>query len=164
MEYASTTTEIDIAKVAALIDGEANININGGLNHRYWQLQISLGNKDFAMLDWCVARFGGKIYPNFYRKKPSSLYAPFKRWRIQNSEAANLLSLCLNHFVAKKEQADIAVRFWAIYGPSGARTSERDRMLCEELRLKLRALTKRGPRASAETPLITRLQRNLFVE
>jgi hypothetical protein len=151
MEAAGPPNEIDLAKAAVIIDCEGNININGGPRKRYYELQVTVGNKEFVILEWCKAHFGGHIYTNTGRRDPRGpKYAPARRWRLANADAADFLAECLRHFIAKREQAEIGVHFWKIYGPSRSKTSETDRMLCEELRLRLRSLTRRGPRPLPE--------------
>jgi hypothetical protein len=145
-----------------MIDCEGHIDIDGGPDRRYWYARVTIGNKEFGLLEWCQDRFGGHIYINTGRRDPRGpQYAPAKRWRVTNANAADVLTRCLGHFILKREQAETLIHFWKIYGPNGAKTSERDRMLCEELRLKLRSLTRRGPRPAAE-PAKPKPQRNLF--
>ncbi len=142
-------TAVDWAKLAVIIDCEGNIHINKKGRPANYQLQVNVGMKDFIMLEWCLARFGGSIYKNTGRRDlRGPKYAPAKRWRIQSQEASDILARCLNEYIIKRKQAEIAIQFWNVYSKRiGSRVSETVRMKSEELRLELRALTKRGPRS-----------------
>jgi len=155
-------TEIDFAKVAVVIDCEGHIAINGSPQRRTYALQVTVGNKDFALPEWCKEKFGGKIYRNEKQRSPE--YAPARRWRIQSREAADLLTKCLPHFIIKRPQAELAIKFQSTYGKPGERTNETDRIAREQLRLKLRALTKRGPRITTTKPTNTPEEGNLFAK
>lgn len=108
-------------------------------------LQVTVGNRDFRLLEWCHARFEGFICPQYYRKKPPATRAPMKRWRVTSWQALSALERCLPHFIIKREQAEVAIAFQKTFATRYARHTESDVLIREELRLKLRALTKKGP-------------------
>jgi hypothetical protein len=143
-------SEIDLAKMAAVIDCEGHIAINYTPSNRHYALHVTVGNTNFRLLEWCQERFGGAIYEIFPKKKRGPEYAHAKRWRIQNAPAAELLIKCLPHFIMKRPQAEIAIRFQRTKPIPGARSSESDRVLREEFRQQLRGLTRRGPRPTAK--------------
>ena len=149
MKPTQEPTDLDFVKVAVVIDCEGNIAINYAPKGRSHALHVTVGNTNFDLLDWCLARFGGAIYKIFYKDKRGPEYPPAKRWRIQNREAADLLTKCLPHFIIKRDQAEIAIKFQSTYKVPGERTSESDRLLREKLRHELQALTRRGPKGTA---------------
>jgi len=121
MEPTQEPTEMDIGKMAVIIDCEGHIAITGSPKTRYHQLQVTIGSKDFVILDWCFARFVGAVYDNSGRTdRRGPRYAPAKRWRIQNRDASDLLERCLDHFIIKRKQAEIAIHFWKLYVPYGS--------------------------------------------
>ena len=142
MEPTENPTEMDFAKMAAIIDCEANISITTGKNHRYYALQVTLGNCEFRLLEWCQARFGGFPCGHYYHKIPPRT-APSKRWKIVGYDAAGLLESCLPHFIIKREQAQVALGFQATFGARGSRlrVTEELRQQREQLMLKLQSLT-----------------------
>jgi len=158
-----TPTDIDVAKMAAIIDCEGNIRIWADQKKSSHQLHLTVGNKDFALLEWCVARFGGKIYNNFSKTPTRALV---KRWVILGRPAADVLTVCLPHFITKRHQAEIALRFQATYPNARARITESDRQFRESLRDELLRLTRRGPRpANEQAPRMKpEIQSNLFAK
>ena len=163
MEVIQAPSDTDFAKMAVIIDCEANIAIHRHTNHRTYRLHLTVGSTDFRLLDWCLARFGGAIYENFYRKQnPRQAHA--KRWRLEGQDVCNLLRMCLPHFIIKREQAEIAIRFQGTFGKRWERVNETDRLLREELKRNLQALTKRGPRPAVKEPAKKEIKDNLFSE
>jgi hypothetical protein len=157
-------TEIDLVKAAVIIDCEGNIEINGKPGMRY-QLQVGFASTNPVMTRWCAARFGGYLFDQWYEKRPPNR-ADADRWRIQSYPAAELLKKCLDHFIIKRDQAEIAIRFQATYKVPGQRASHSTKLLREELRQQLLALTatgpKRPPREVAKIEPIPSTQGNLF--
>ena len=164
MKPTQLATETDYVKVAVVIDCEGNIQITGRPGHSY-QLKVTVANTNPALPRWCVERFGGYFLRQFYEKKPPNR-ANATRWRIQSYPAADLLTKCLPHFIIKRPQAEIAIKFQATYGKPGDHATDHDKLLREELRQQLLALTKRGPRPTvsetAKEPSKRRDQGNLF--
>jgi hypothetical protein len=145
MEPTQTPTEIDFAKLAVLIDCEAHIEISGNKRRHQYMLQVTVGNRDFRLLEWCLARFRGFICPQWYRRKPRPTSAPIKRWRVTSWQALSALEKCLPHFIIKREQAEIAIAFQKTFTTPGARHTKSELTVREEMRVRLRALTKKGP-------------------
>jgi hypothetical protein len=142
MEPTENPTEMDFAKMAVIIDCEANISITTDRNHRYYTLQVTLGSCDFALLEWCQTRFGGFRCGHYYHKIPPRTL-PSKRWKIAGHDAAALLQRCLRHFIIKREQAQVAIDFQATFGARGSRlpVTEELRRQREQLKLRLESLT-----------------------
>jgi hypothetical protein len=149
MEPTEPATEIDLARLAAFIDGEGHISISSDRKHRYYTMQITLASRDFELLEWCLSHFGGFLCRQRYRAGPKN-YAPVKRWRLTSWQAASALERSLACFVCKREQAEIAVEFQKTFSSPGSRITESDLKRRGELRMKLRGFTKTGPRSQRE--------------
>jgi hypothetical protein len=164
MEPTQEATEIDLIKVAIIIDCEGNIEISGKPGSQY-QLKITMASTNPLLTSWCRERFSGAIYRQWYNKRPPTR-ADADRWRIQSYPAAELLKRCLDHFIIKKDQAEIAIKFQATYKIPGQRASYSTKLLREELRQQLLALTapgpKRPPKEVAKPAPAPQAQGNLF--
>jgi hypothetical protein len=163
MKPTQQPTETDFIKAAVVIDCEGNIAINYSPKSRGHAVHVTVGNTNFDLLDWCVARFGGAIYEVFPKKKRGPEFAHAKRWRIQNQEAAEFLMKCLPHFIIKKRQAEIAIKCEGTYKKRGERINEGDRLHRERLRKELLSLTKRGKKTTPEA-IKVREEENLFTK
>jgi len=163
MEPTEPATEIDFARLAAYVDGEGHIAISCDKRHRYYVVQITIGNSNLALLEWCRDHFGGFICRLRYHPDPKH-YAPVKRWMLTSWPAANALKRCLPYLICKREQAEVAIEFKETFGLRGTRISEADRKRREELMVKLRALTRTGPRIESERPVKKSPQGNLFAK
>lgn len=159
-------TEIDLAKMAAIIDCETHIQIS--LNRpRYHHLQITMANVDSRLVKWCSDRFGGAVYPQWYKKRPPKR-ADATRWRLNSDEAADLLKRCFAELIIKQEEARIAIDFQKTFPHTAHRVTPEMFQLRESYHLKLKALTKRGPKpnspqtANENTPSPSPRQRSLF--
>jgi hypothetical protein len=144
VQTTASQEEIDNAKMAVIIDCEGTIGISSGGVRGHYQLQVAVGNYDFRLLEWCKARFGGAIYPVFYKVVPPGRERA-KRWMVTSFTAANVLQKCLPHFIMKKEQADIALEFQATFNPQRTPTpvTEALNLKREELMRRLQSLTLR---------------------
>lgn len=164
MKPTQQATDIDFIKVATIIDCEANIEISGKPGRQY-QLLITMANTNPTLTAWCKARFGGAIYPQWYEKRPPNR-ADADRWRMQSYAAADLLRKCLPHFIIKRPEAEIAISFQETFKVPYQRVSESVKILREELRQQLLALTapgpKRPPREVKKPTAQTKAQGNLF--
>ncbi len=166
MKPTQQPTEIDIAQMATIIDCEGHIAISL-MGPSEYSLQVTIGNKDFRLLEWCQSRFGGAIYRLTYKKEQRPALATVKRWRTHGREAGNLLQTCLPYFIIKREQAEIGLKFIATYKIAWERVGESTKLLREELRQELLAITATGPRAAAqerEAPPKRKEQSNLFTK
>src|ERR1019366_4583902 len=112
MKPSQEATETDYMRLAMMIDCEGHIAIDGSPRRSY-ALHVTVGNRDVRLLEWCTPRFGGAIWKNENNPLPGR--PPGKRWRMENQDAADLLVKCLPHFIIKREQAEIAIRFRATY-------------------------------------------------
>ena len=142
----SAPTALDFAQLAAIIDCEGHIAINSDKSHRKHHLQVTVGNRDIRLLEWCRARFGGRIYRNIYHKDRGPNFAQVRRWRLQGPEASSALDRCQSYFIIKIDQARIAVRFQATFDNQRRRLTESVLEFRENLMRELRSLTHKGPR------------------
>src|SRR5579863_3945324 len=96
------TSEVDLARIAAIIDCEGNIQL------RICQAQITVGNKQVRLLEWCHTRFGGSVCRND-RVTRSLRHAHLFRWVLTSARNVGpLLKKCRPYFIFKGEEADIA--------------------------------------------------------
>jgi hypothetical protein len=107
-------SQVDLARLAAFIDGEGCIGIHehkrkGGRSTFYVRLEIS--NTDPRLAVWCKHTFGGSYQT---AKRPISPRARLKfPWGCVSKTATSLLRLCTPFLILKQEQADIALAFQA---------------------------------------------------
>ena len=104
--------ELDIARLAAYIDGEGTINIEhsskGRHGNRAYKLRLSIPNTDPRLPLWCRDNFGGQVRVNH---KASARRRELLVWVIGQKSAAALLAECLPFFVIKREQAELGIAF-----------------------------------------------------
>lgn len=142
----------DWAKLAAFIDSEGHIRVvskKQKVKDRIYQqeyLEVTVCNTSPLLMQWLTRLFGGSVQPKQRRDgdKPAWL------WYVAARQASTILQGCLPHFVIKRDQADLALAFYATmkrYGVKG--TPDHIRAERHELRTKLRVLTARGLRADA---------------
>lgn len=94
---------------AGFFDGEGSISI--AIRNRKWKnwcvehiLQISIGQKDGATLDWIKDNFGGRIYQI---KRDNSYF-----WVATNKVALKFLKDIIPFLQYKKPQAELAIKFY----------------------------------------------------
>jgi hypothetical protein len=130
-------TQSDWARLAAFIDGEGCINIHtsykgsAGSVHR---VRIQVANTDARLPHWVIQTFGvGHVYVN-RGTGPRPVYF----WEVAGRTAQAILRACLSHFVIKREQAEIALRFHV--GSVGKRLTVVERDARESLKQNLMQL------------------------
>lgn len=145
-----TPTELDFARLAAIIDCEGHIAINTGKTHRTHILQVTVGNRDRRLLEWCLAHFGGFICSNVY-EKTNPRNAEVRRWRITGPTASGAIQRCLPYLIIKREQAEIVMEFRATFDRSG-RLTESILAAREDCMRRLQSFTRKGPKEESITP------------
>lgn len=154
----SHVSEIDWARLAALIDGEGHIQIamcrhksNKAGRAEYEYVNLGIANTDPRLHEWLVSRFGGKVYVQVRNGKAKKaverghLWKPAYRWNVACVHACDLLERARPYFILKGEQADIALalqrtkRMFGVKGMPNEVIEERTK-----LRAQLKLLTKRG--------------------
>ncbi len=108
-------TEIELAYIAGIVDGEGCIGIYHRLDtkgNRSYQLCVQVGNTDKALIEWLHKSFGAYMYEHKHyscekikRKLPSFV------WTIVGNQALSFLEIVHPYLRIKKEQAEIAIGF-----------------------------------------------------
>ena len=118
-------TEIDLAMMAAYIDGEGCISTVVASTTKWknpsLSIELSVHNTDPRLVDWCQKRFGGRIYRTIHENKPE--WMDSYGWKVSCKQASEVLQACLPYFVIKREQAELAIALEstkARWGRSGA--------------------------------------------
>ena len=114
--------EIDIARLAAYIDGEGCILITrkcstGKNNHgrKYHFLRVVVGNTDPRLMSWLKNTFGGYINTQMRNLSKNSRRVSFT-WIVHSKAAEDLLRFCMPYFVMKQGQAALALEYRDTYG------------------------------------------------
>lgn len=92
-------TETDKAYTAGIIDGEGCIR----MQRTTLGLDVSVGNTDMELLNWLQTHWGGKIYPNRYKRLDNA--KPFFHWRLCSKLAFVLLEAIEPYMVIKRKRA-----------------------------------------------------------
>ncbi len=134
-----TPTELDWARLAAFIDGEGCILLN--LHHKNYShrslmfLRVIVSNTDPRLVKWCRDRFGGRIHVKYYPKSPT--HRPAYSWQAECTVASKILQGCLEYFVIKREEAEIALEYQNTVRGPGSRLTEEQIQKREKLRTEL---------------------------
>lgn len=144
---------IDLARMAAFIDGEGSIFIGAGKNLRGRQrtpqhrLQLVISNTNVVLVNWLKQTFDGSVYFVKYENCKHLGKKQIMRWQINERMAAVLLSHCLPYIIVKKPQAEVALAFMELkrkkqteFKPSQITASEFD--VREGLAMEVRRLNK----------------------
>lgn len=145
---------LDYARLAAYIDGEGCISVSVSRKkewkHDSVSATLSVHNTDPRLIQWCLERWGGRVYKTEQNNKRwSDSYG----WRVTCQQAREILEACLPFFIIKREQAEIAIalqktcRYW---GAAGA--PEDIHILRWNLRQQLSALKGRNARLRYNEP------------
>ena len=98
---------MSLAYMAGFFDGEGYLGIlkrkRKNWNIEYF-LQVSIGQKDGATMDWIVNQFGGHLHKV---KRDGSYY-----WTISNKGAYEFISKIVPFLRYKKPQAELAIEFY----------------------------------------------------
>lgn len=145
----SFSTETELAYAAGVFDGEGHIQIRQRFNKKgtcYHTLGLTMANTNEEVVDWFLERFhGSKSFDN--RTLRNDRHKPMWMWKCNSLTAEAVLRAISPYMIIKREQAQIALALrdtfqvdkpWAPLEPGVAERRE-------ELRLRLCALTKRGP-------------------
>lgn len=116
----TSVPEIDWARLAAYIDSDGHISITMGTRKNAVKstgrtrlyLRVMVTNTDPRLIRWLVANFGGGV-GNYPHKNPKHRHT-FK-WGTSCRQTEAILKKCLPYFIAKRDQADIALAFQATF-------------------------------------------------
>lgn len=103
--------EINLAKLAAYIDGEGCIDIRKSAPKRPgwapgYSISVQVFNTDPRLASWLKSNFGGGIWAD---EKGSRRKHVCFRWYINGRAASGLLRECLPYFTIKSGQAKCAI-------------------------------------------------------
>lgn len=107
----SQITPTDWARLAAYIDGEGHIALNENTRKgktSYAYLRVIVTNTDPRLIIWLQRTFGGGVL-KIDRSKQG--YRRCFKWTASCRHAEALLRGCLEFFITKRDQADIALAF-----------------------------------------------------
>lgn len=143
-------SDVDWARLAAFIDSEGCIRIHCNsphrkTGHRYHGIQITIAQRDNALTDWLYAKFGGHLY----RSKNVPGKTTMNYWRVSTYLSVEILLRCLDYFVVKRDQAEIALEYRDTIQRTTRKVPEEVKLKQEALRLKLDAL-KHGHKLKVE--------------
>lgn len=97
-------SEVEKAYAAALLDGEGSISPQFS---RGYSLRVSITSTDFAVLNFLLVTWGGKIYASVV--KPGR--RPIWQWCLNGHKAKPFLVDVLPHMKIKRRQAELGLRF-----------------------------------------------------
>lgn len=100
-----TKKEISIY-FAGFFDGEGYVGLLKRTRGKYIEhfVQLSIGQKDGAIMDWIKLNIGGNIY---FVKRDGSYY-----WTSSNQSAYKILKRIIPYLKYKKPQAELAIKFF----------------------------------------------------
>jgi hypothetical protein len=115
-ELIAKVSDIDIARLAAFIDGEGSIHINqrnksGMMQTPQLSLNLIITNTHIGFINWLKATFDGSIYFVKYEKCKHLGKKQVMRWQVNERMAGIILTRCLPYMLIKKEQAELALAF-----------------------------------------------------
>lgn len=119
-ELIAEVSEIDIARLAAYIDGEGTIYINastklrGRMKNYQHSLSLVISNTDPRLMSWLKNTFDGSVYHVKYEKCKHLGTKPIMRWQANERMAASILQRTIPHMIMKKSQAEVGVAFMAL--------------------------------------------------
>lgn len=141
-------SQIDWARLAAFIDGEGHIRVVSKTQkvkrgvYRQEYLELVITNTSPLLTQWLVRMFGGSVQS----KTVNARCKPSWNWTTGSAHSADLLRGAFPYFIIKREQAELALAFYATMRRRGVKgTPQVVRDERAELRSKLRVLTARGP-------------------
>lgn len=140
-------TEIDLAYIAGLVDGEGCISLEPPKKLRQGKFQsgrariiVSMTTPD--VLRWLKENCGGTFYE---RKKRAVNQQPIFTWCLSGATVGHLLADLLPHMRVKHEQAKNAIEFLAVMKPPQWRLTDDYRERLIELVERNHELNRRGP-------------------
>jgi len=148
-------TDNELAYIAGFFDGEGSITIH--INGRKYSprgvspnhtLQVSIGNTDTLIPSWIQSVYGGSLthrFPDNERCKRVT------QWQLRCVGALAFLEDIYPHLKMKRPQAEIAMNYQRrkiMHGPR--RLILKEIQWREKQRISIRALNRKGPRATAQ--------------
>ena len=97
---------IDLARLAAYIDGEGHIRISGPGKRWTDHIGLRIANTDYKLHVWLKGTFGG--YISVVRGRCQH-YKKCWSWNASGNLSYALLKACIPYFIMKLDQAEIAI-------------------------------------------------------
>lgn len=101
--------EVDLARMAAFVDGEGCIGISG----KSMTVRLAVTNTDFRLMTWILERFGGTVYTMSDRHRVEKGNKVCYRWQISSMAAAEVIAIIRPYLIMKYDRADVAIEFQA---------------------------------------------------
>jgi hypothetical protein len=108
-------SQIDLARLAAYVDGEGQISINAyhmthrnGRRSQHTRAVIKVSNSDIRLIDWITNLVGvGTIHANMRTKRADERnWKPVYNWTCQNAKACQVIEAVLPYLILKRDQAE----------------------------------------------------------
>jgi hypothetical protein len=100
---------LDLARLAAFIDGEGCISSVSSKGYIYPQL--SIGNTDIRLGMWLTETFGGHAYG---REPANEKWKVLYLWKPEANRIKELLLMVLPYLLLKQEQAAVAIAMFGV--------------------------------------------------
>jgi len=151
LDQSSSTSELERAYAAGMVDGEGHIGLNPWKSS-YLPLVV-VTNTDPRLPDWFRQRFGGAVY---WTARRNPAHKDRHNWRLQGRQAMTFLQEILPYLVLKRQQAALVSEYYEQggdfhYGSRALPEDEKTRRA--DLHQRMKALNARGPRLSEGTAL-----------
>jgi hypothetical protein len=120
--YKPFATEVQLAYIAGLMDGEGGIGIyrkqNRGGKEPNYSVLVKITNTDKAVLLW-VKQVTGVGYIVQKETKNPAKDSPCWDWKLRKSEISVLFPFLLPYLRVKKRHAELVLEFLALYTSRG---------------------------------------------
>ena len=110
-ERLTRATEIDFARLAAYVDGEGTIFIQGSKEKRTHVLTLIVANTDNRLITWLQNTFGGNVYFSHSKAQRFRGNTICYSWRVFEERAEIVLKRILPYMICKGEQAQVALNY-----------------------------------------------------
>lgn len=101
------------AYLGGILDGEGTIQVNKknnkGNKSPAYSIAVEVGNTDKRLIDWLEQKFGGGTW---FEESKKANWKDKHTWTVTGYNAHKLLSKVKDNLLLKKEQAEIAIRFY----------------------------------------------------
>lgn len=105
---------VDLARIAAFIDGEGYVGIGKTRDNRYpsprYILIVSVSNTDTRLMDYLL-QFSGAISHSNKPSKEDNRKQCYQ-WKNEQKEAVFVLKLVLEYLLLKRKQAELGIEFY----------------------------------------------------
>lgn len=138
MDKLSITSE-DKAWTAGILDGEGCIC--SYKNGSSWVMRVVVANTSAKMINRLHELWGGCVYDKQVPSRKAH-WKPIMTWEVWSNRAKNILEETLPYLVAKKDQAEIGLKFFETLSTRGIKLTPEMRDRRERLAKQLKDLKK----------------------